>query len=87
MSDMPMEIWAKDFDAPQYKGEFFKYEPNDVRAGKYHRDDKYRALEAENEKLRGSLALIASKPLGGVLQDYICARQLQNIARDALEVK
>lgn len=58
MSDMPMEIWAKDFDAPQYKGEFFKYEPNDVRAGKYHRDDKYRALEAENEKLRAALAAI-----------------------------
>jgi len=50
-------------------------------------DDKFLALEAENERLRGSLALIASKPLGGVLQDYICARQLQNIARDALEVK
>jgi hypothetical protein len=44
-------------------------------------------LEAEVDRFRASLAMIAARPLGGVLQDYICARQLQNIARDALEVK
>lgn len=65
---IPMEIWARDFDAPQYKGEFFKYEPNNALAIKYHHDDKYRALEAEVERFREAIIDLVDGEDAGDLQ-------------------
>lgn len=50
----------------------------------YNSRPAIKALLEENKRLREAVALIATKPLGGVLEDYICARQLQDIARQAL---
>jgi len=47
-------------------------------------DARIAELEAEVDRFRASLAMIAARPLGGVLEDYICAKQLQEIARKAL---
>jgi hypothetical protein len=54
MSDMPMEIWALDAHLRLddiHIGQFIS-KVNETMQGKvikYHHDDKYRALEAENK--------------------------------------
>ena len=54
---MPREIWI---NSAEFKlvDALRKNAPQALWSSKYHRDDKYRALEAENEKLRAALTTI-----------------------------
>jgi hypothetical protein len=70
---MPEKIWAS--SRPQDVGD--RWTPNycyDDQTGytlTSIMDTRISELEAEVERLRGSLALIAARPLGGVLEDRL----------------
>ena len=53
MSDMPMEIWA--WMGMQDNGSWDPEPCPCCHSVKYHHDDKFRALEAENKRLRAAL--------------------------------
>ena len=64
MNDMPMEIWAESIEMMHW---FTSKEDGEGCAcggflTLYHHDDKYRALEAENKRLREALEYCAKDP-------------------------